>query len=132
MQNESVMKFTGFRKVQTEEFIKSKLNQWIDDSGVWCVEDKLSNEFIGWFMLKETDKNFPELGFMLAQNKWNQGYATEVSKEIINYGLNILNYKKVFAKVDIENTASISVLNKLGMQKSEEKDTLLIFEISNV
>lgn len=132
MQDERVMKFTGFRKVQTKEFIKSKLNQWIIDRGVWCVKDKFNNDFIGWLMLKETDENFPELGFMFAQNKWNQGYATEVSKEIINYGFNILNYKKVFAKVDIENSASIAVLKKIGMQKSQEKDTLLIFEISSV
>jgi ribosomal-protein-alanine N-acetyltransferase len=46
-----------------------------------------------------------------------QGYATEAAAAVFNYGLHTLNLSNVNADVDEPNTASVRVLQKLGMQQ---------------
>lgn len=139
MSDPEVMKYTGFRKPQTEEKIKESLSKWSNDDenglGVWCVEKKGSGEFVGWFMLKDTGHPYPEIGFMLAKKMWGQGLATEVSKTLLRYAFKTLKKEKVIASTVSENDQSISVIKKLGMKRSKiqlEKDhdyEILCFEI---
>lgn len=114
------------------------MEKWIDltgkSLGVWCAEEKSSGEFIGWFMLQMTGFEFPELGFMICPTKWNQGYATEVSSELIRYGLKDLGFAKILAATLQENTASQAVLKKVGMQptsgfRAPDRDPSLIYYI---
>jgi RimJ/RimL family protein N-acetyltransferase len=81
-----VMKHTGFRTPKTDLQIIEYLHKWIQESfsplGVWCVEDKITSNCIGWFMLKPTDHKNPELGYMIAKSMWGNGFAFEVAKEI--------------------------------------------------
>jgi ribosomal-protein-alanine N-acetyltransferase len=46
-----------------------------------------------------------------------QGYVTEAAAAVFNYGLHTLNLFNVNADVDEPNTASVRVLQKLGMQQ---------------
>src|SRR5690606_29035008 len=122
MTNEKVMTFTGYRSAQKIDFIESELNRWIKENSdqvfYWCAENKKNQQFIGWFMLKKTISEFYEIGFMLSENSWNQGFATEIAKEVINFAKTNLHLKKIIASTSIENKASIHVLEKLGMNVS--------------
>lgn len=138
MSDAEVMRFTGFREPQAEEEIEQKLNEWIntanDELGVLCATDKTTKAFIGWFMLRITTTKYPELGFMLAKNKWGQGYATEVAKGILDYAFKKLPYSIIIASVDKQNIASTNVLKKIGMYpslelKTEDQESLIYFEI---
>ncbi len=53
--------------------------------------------------------------FKLAPAYWGKGYATEVSKMLIETGFEVLKLHKVEAGADTENAASINVLEKSGM-----------------
>ncbi len=140
MSDSDVMKYTGFREPQSKEKIEQCLECWTQEGseplGVWCAVEKDTDEFVGWFMLKDTGHSYPELGFMLSKKKWGLGYATEISQEFIKYAFHQLNYKKVIATTVRENLASISVLKKLGMVSSpiELKEDgnyeILCFEIN--
>lgn len=123
MTDPEVMKFTGFRKPLSLGKIEECLEKWIQEGGgplgVWCALEKNTENFVGWFMLKDTGHQHPEIGFMLSRKKWGLGFATEVSEEIIKYAFTQLNCKKVIATTISKNSPSISVLVKLGMVKSE-------------
>ncbi|WP_086009480.1 GNAT family N-acetyltransferase [Nafulsella turpanensis] len=57
-----------------------------------------TSEFIGGIGLK-VDSKFDrgELGYWIAEQFWNNGYASEAVKEIIIYGFENLNLNKIFA-----------------------------------
>lgn len=42
---------------------------------------------------------------------WGKGYGTETTKGMLEYYFNVLKTEKVIADVNIENVASIKILN---------------------
>jgi len=133
LMDEDVMGFTGFKKAQTEEKSKELLERWIKDDFIWVSVNKETNHFIGWFMLKETiSKDYPEIGFMLERDCWNQGYATEVALRLLRFAKEELSVSKVIASTVINNTASIKVLKKIGMTPSRtfsSKENIVYYEV---
>lgn len=93
--------------------------------GRWAVIDKKTNEFLGWagfkLITEETNRhiNYYDLGYRFIRQHWGKGYATEVAKALLNYGFDVLKLKTIYAIADIENLASIKVLEKVGLKKIE-------------
>ena len=73
-------------------------------------------EFFGWSMLRKAKLEVPELGFLLLQTFWGQGLATEVANRLIRYGFDDLGLDSIASTTDIDNFASIRVLEKLGFK----------------
>lgn len=117
MTDEEVMRFTRLRCAQSEDVIKRCLMQWSQDQEVWACVEKESDQVIGWAMLKKTTSDDPELGFMLIKKVWSKGFATEISKSLISYAIDVLKVNKIIAFVSIENDASKKVLKKVGMKE---------------
>lgn len=61
-----------------------------------------------------------EIGYRLTRAFWAQGYATEAVIAVRDYGFSTLCLSRMFAMVDPENTASIRVAEKAGMQYKED------------
>ncbi len=57
-----------------------------------------------------------ELGFVLRRSAWGRGYATEIGRGQIQYGICDLELRRVVAQVSPGNEASIAVLKRIGMQ----------------
>ncbi len=57
-----------------------------------------------------------EIGFVLGQEFWGRGLATEIGHAQIAYGLNTLGCRRLLALVAPKNKASMSVLQKIGME----------------
>lgn len=92
--------------------------------GIWVVIDKASNEIIGraGFEIKpELNEGEAVLGYMIDPDYQRKGIAYEVLKAIISYAPNF-DIKKLIAKIDPENAASIGLVKKLGFTKSENDD----------
>ena len=53
---------------------------------------------------------------MLAQEHWGKGYATEISLRLLQAAFLELHAERVISTVDINNRASIRVLEKAGMR----------------
>jgi RimJ/RimL family protein N-acetyltransferase len=88
--------------------------------GVWLAFEKSSNEFMGWFLFRPDKKNPTdldniELGYRLKKKFWGQGFATEVSKAIVERGFKELNLKSIFAITLKANLGSQAVMKKVGM-----------------
>lgn len=136
MTDQLIMQFTGFRSIQSSEQISTHLKKYTTEDqipfGVWAAIDTKTDEGIGWFMLKKTEAPFPELGFMTRRKFWNRGMTTQISQEILKYGLTQQNCHKIVARTDTQNIASQSVLLKIGMQEIKSDGSTLYYECSAV
>ena len=58
-----------------------------------------------------------ELGYCLNREYWNQGYATESARAMIDFGLRRLCLHRIYAHCDPDNPSSVRVLEKLGLRR---------------
>lgn len=94
---------------------------------IWAAyENGKSDRFIGWSGLLHTSLSSkyggPELQYMIAGDAHGRGYATEMAAEVLRHADKELNLKSVIATVDIPNTGSIRVLEKLGFEHEGKID----------
>jgi len=61
-----------------------------------------------------------ELGYTLAQEFWGQGYATEATRAIRDYGFQDRQEDQLIAAIFPENIASQNVARKLGFSTSKK------------
>ncbi len=117
-----VMKYLGGKITPLEEIQKilplliERQTRWLN-YGTWCADLISTGENIGWFTLKPVPalNNEFEVGYRLKQKFWGQGYATEGSRFLVEYGFNTLNLPKIIGLTDLNNKASQHVLMKSGL-----------------
>ena len=75
-----------------------------------------SDEFIGFFELAHLDNTEEiEVGYRIHKKYWNKGYATEMTKVLIDYEFNIMKLDQIAGITHPENIASQKVLTKSGL-----------------
>ena len=57
-----------------------------------------------------------EIGYNFMYDYWNQGYATEAAKAMLQFGISELNIKEFVAFHAVENPASGAVMRKCGFK----------------
>ncbi len=92
--------------------------------GLYAVEIKSTGEFIGYVGLHEIgfDVDFTpgvEIGWRLAADYHNQGYATEAAKAVLNLAKDAGIERLVSFTAKI-NAPSERVMQKIGMEKTGE------------
>ncbi|MEO1435725.1 MAG: GNAT family N-acetyltransferase [Bacteroidota bacterium] len=102
--------------------------------GVWAGIEKESGAMAGWWLLKALeDSPFIEVGYRLRKQFWGKGYATELTKALLQYGFETLNLPEIVGVTDLENHASKHVLEKAGLVYLRDafyyKATLNFFQI---
>ena len=63
-----------------------------------------------------------EVDFILGNEYWGHGFATEAAKVSLQYGLEKLGINTIVGIVHIDNIASQRVLEKIGMRLIESKE----------
>jgi [ribosomal protein S5]-alanine N-acetyltransferase len=67
-----------------------------------------------------------ELGYWIAPDSWDSGYATEASRRVIGFGFEGLGLHRIEARHFLRNPASGQVMKKLGMQpEGIERDSAI-------
>lgn len=88
--------------------------------GMWLVFSKESGELIGRAGLEHRDYNGDgdelELGYMIAPEYQNMGYATEICTAIIKYAKDNLDFNRINCLIDDDNIPSIRLATKLGFK----------------
>lgn len=89
---------------------------------LYAVELKSSGEFIGFIGLHVHPPEFemadaPEIGWRLLPQYWNQGYATEGAKAILDYAFRELQLGNVVSFTTVLNAPSEKVMQKIGLSK---------------
>lgn len=102
---------------ETIDWIELVSSRWKTEKIGFCAMiEKEAENFLGWcgiWKLKETD-DF-EIGYATAKSAWKKGFATEAALEFLKYGFENLDCNQIAAVARPENTASIRVMEKLGM-----------------
>ena len=80
--------------------------------------------FAGLLKCTALEREDYEIGFVLARNYWGKGYATEIGKAQIEYGLKVVGCERLLALVTPGNHASRSVLQKIGMRYHSTVDAM--------
>jgi ribosomal-protein-alanine N-acetyltransferase len=128
---------------QTKEVVLEWLNHHIkefqtDGYGMGSIFLKETNEFVGRAGLfhcpnENNQKSDVELGYIIRQEFWNKGFATEVAAALINKGFDDFNLDKILALTRPDNKKSIHILEKIGMRYVEKIRTdgndYLLYEI---
>lgn len=122
-----VIKFTGDQAFQNVAEARSFLENYDQYKkygfGRWTVIDKGSGDFLGWCGLKyDPAADETDIGFRFFKRYWNKGYATEAAKGCIALGFDRFGLQTLVGRAMKENTASIKVLEKLGMAFETEFD----------
>ncbi len=87
--------------------------------GFWVVEDKRTGRFLGQCGIIPQDlaeSRQMEIAYLLVRREWGQGYATEAASACKQYGFETMGYPKLVSLIDVYNTPSIRVAERIGMQ----------------
>ncbi|HTD05750.1 GNAT family N-acetyltransferase [Undibacterium sp.] len=94
--------------------------------GQWAIASKDDPAqilgFGGLAVLNYLDEPRINLGFRLATTAWGKGYAAEMAVKALELAFGHLRLSTVYAKVRPANLASISVLERIGMQRNGSID----------
>lgn len=67
------------------------------------------------------DERIPEIEWTIDTDYWNKGYATEIGREILKYGIEKGNFNRIVGFTHPQNIGSIRVMQKIGMKCLEKK-----------
>ncbi len=109
-------------------YFEEQARQWIisaadlfakGKSVVFAIQLRRETNLVGTIGLRDIDPEHlqAELGYWIAVEHWNQGYATEAAKAALAYGFGQLGLNRIYASHMVRNSASGRVLSKIGMKQ---------------
>ncbi|WP_028595281.1 GNAT family N-acetyltransferase [Paenibacillus assamensis] len=121
---------------------EQQASEWVDwtlrnydtyGTGLWIVEDKAKGDFLGQcgIVPQQLDDVIEmEIGYLFARRVWGNGYATEAALACKKYGFEQMGLRKLISFVDVNNTPSARVAERIGMTVEKtinkwEKDVLV-------
>ena len=109
----------GFTKKDVRKWINRQLTRYRKDGfRYFAVILKESGALIGQAGLMNSTLNgneTVELGYILDNTYWHNGYGTEAARACLEYAFGELELKTVCCSIRPENVASIRVVERLGM-----------------
>ena len=117
----SWLRFIGDRQVHTREdarkyLLKGPMASYrIWKFGLYRVSLKETDEPLGMCgLLKRPVLDYPDLGYALLPTYERKGFTTEAARAVLEDAHSRLDLSQVLAITDLDNVASIRVLEKLG------------------
>jgi len=138
--DDRVMEFFP-KKLTSQETLNfyNKIMKEFDENkyGLYAVEVKSTNEFVGFIGFHNADFNSDftpcvEIGWRLKYDLWGYGYATEGAKACINYAFESLSFDEIYSFTAKINVASINVMKKIGLKFIKTFDYPTINKSSNL
>lgn len=122
-----VLQYTGdqpFSSVEAAKTFLAGYDQYANYRvGRFAVIAKATAEFLGWCGLRYTPETGEyDIGFRFFRRYWNLGYATETAAVCLHYGFATLNIPEIVGRAMLANTASLAVLEKIGMRCQQATD----------
>src|SRR5262249_43255676 len=95
--------------------------------GPWAIEVPNVTPFIGFVGLSvpRFQAHFTpcvEIGWRIAAEYWNRGYATEAAQAALKAGFDVFQLKEIVSFTVPANLASRRVMEKIGMRHDEADD----------
>lgn len=122
--NETFMLYMGLypmkEVVEAERHIHMLLDTYTQKKGIaWKITEKVSGEMVGYIGFFDLDDRHSraEVGFGIALEHQNKGFAKEALDHIVDYCFKELNIHSLMTEIDPRNTACTRLVEKCGFQK---------------
>ena len=107
-------------------FPEENVRRWIGGmSGSWekgssyvfAVTGRETGEMYGFICLVSEPRDYrAELGYAYGRRHWGKGIGTEACRAVIDFGFQVLELHKIYARHFVSNPASGRVMQKSGME----------------
>jgi ribosomal-protein-alanine N-acetyltransferase len=99
--------------------------------GVWLIIHIADSTLIGdlGFLGKPNEQGTVEMGYEVISAYRQQGFAFETVEALVNFAFTQPELKRIIAHSPDDLTASIRILEKLGMQRISRDESLLEWEL---
>ncbi len=109
----------SFTREDAKNWIERNLGRYeLDGHGLWAMVLKDTQELIGnCGLVKQLvdHREEVEVGWLVARDKWNRGFATEAANACRDYGFDVLGLDRLISMIRPENVPSRRVAEKIGM-----------------
>ena len=103
----------------TRSAVQASVGRAVDDGwagGPYFVIT-LDDEVVGDVVLQVEDADeIANLGYAVARPHWGMGIATEAARAVVDHGFVAWDLKKIYARADPRNVASVKVLQAIPME----------------
>jgi RimJ/RimL family protein N-acetyltransferase len=135
-----VVRFLGGRTLAPDEVpeaIERMLRHWDRHGvGLFSVLRKEDERLVGYLLWdserwanaihEELEGDLElEIGWVVAREFWNQGYATEAAMACRDHALGALGRERVISLIDSENVPSIRVAEKIGERYERDVEIMV-------
>jgi ribosomal-protein-alanine N-acetyltransferase len=109
---------------RVQRIIEHQFTHWETyNLGWWAVVPNGGSKLIGWNGLQYLPETGEvEVGYLLSQQFWGQGLATEGARASLEFGFKTLGLQQIIGLTHPENIASQNVLKKCGLKYIEQKE----------
>ncbi|HET7203044.1 MAG TPA: GNAT family N-acetyltransferase [Steroidobacteraceae bacterium] len=105
-------------------YVETYLPRWFEiyakqpGLGYFAAELRGSDDFIGWFHLRDDrlEPEYLELGYRLRRSAWGQGFATEGGLALVRHAFETVGGERLSARTLARNLGSQRVMQKCGLK----------------
>ena len=102
---------------QTRDFVEQNVrHQEVHGFSMWTAEDRETGEIVGEVGFLAIADGV-ELGWRLRRDRWGRGLGTEMARGALDHGRREPGLAHVGAFIDIGNTPSIRIAERIGMER---------------
>lgn len=101
-------------------WIETHAPAWTAGTGVtYAIIETSNRKLAGVVSLMQIHREHrrAELGYWIAVDHWNKGFATEASEALVHFGFHTLGLHRIESTHFVRNPASGKVMQKLGMKQ---------------
>ena len=115
-----------FHGITSSEHAEKWLAIMLQDSRLLEVS-LANNELVGFLFVSLENEALAHIGYLLTQEHWGKGLASELLNAFIEEATNNELWTKLIGGVDQSNVASANLLKKLGFVAQPAEDTSVVF-----
>ena len=99
-----------------------------DNSLVFSMIEKKTNEFIGNIELMDVDDVAKELGIIITLDQQNKGYGKEAIRALLNYGKEVVGLQRIILRANPLNLRAIHVYLECGFIETNRDEKHVYME----
>lgn len=102
---------------ETERFLAECIAAWKRGARFpWVISSRGDDELVGMVEIRVNSFK-ADVGYVIARKWWGKGLATEALRPVVEWAMAQPGIYRVWALCDVENAASVRVLEKVGMKR---------------
>jgi len=112
---------SDYSRIDAAEYVQQRVSADWSTGPTFAVEHE--GKVIGAVTMRVYEDLGVEVGYGIGPAYQGQGFATEATTAALEWAISIFGAESIYATADALNHASIRVLEKLGLEPTEEEET---------